>query len=84
MKPCHVISSISVTDDTLVMVIDGKNHRFLFAEISNRLSNASRVERERFEVSPSGYGIHWPLLDEDLSIDGLLGITHELPARNAA
>ena len=25
---------------------------------------------------PSGYGIHWPLIDEDLSIDGLLGIVH--------
>jgi len=28
------------------------------------------------EISPSGYGIHWPLLDEDLSVDGLLGIIH--------
>jgi len=25
-----------------------------------------------FEVSPSGYGIHWPELDEDLSIDGMI------------
>jgi len=28
------------------------------------------------EISPSGYGIYWPLIDEDLSIDGLLGIVH--------
>jgi hypothetical protein len=27
-------------------------------------------------VSPSGYGVHWPLLDEDIAIDGLLGIVH--------
>ena len=33
-------------------------------------------ERATFEISPSGYGIHWPLLDEDISIDGLLGIVH--------
>jgi hypothetical protein len=26
----------------------------------------------KFEVSPSGYGIHWPELDEDLSIDGMI------------
>jgi hypothetical protein len=32
--------------------------------------------RAAYEVSPSGYGIHWPLVDEDLSIDGLLGIKH--------
>jgi hypothetical protein len=25
-----------------------------------------------FEISPSGYGIHWPDLDEDLSIDGMI------------
>ncbi|NOZ61085.1 MAG: DUF2442 domain-containing protein [Calditrichaeota bacterium] len=27
-------------------------------------------------MSPSGYGLHWFLLDEDLSIDELLGIKH--------
>jgi len=29
-----------------------------------------------YEFSPSGYGIHWPLIDEDISMDGLLGIAH--------
>jgi hypothetical protein len=29
-------------------------------------------ERNEFKISPSGYGIHWSLLDEDLSINGLL------------
>ena len=28
--------------------------------------------KKNFEVSPSGYGIHWPELDEDLSIDGMI------------
>ena len=32
--------------------------------------------RERIEVSPSGYGLHWPEVDEDLSIDGLTGVRH--------
>jgi hypothetical protein len=40
------------------------------------LLHASEIERTTFEISPSGYGIHWPLIDEDISIDGLLGITH--------
>jgi hypothetical protein len=43
------------------------------------LANASETERKKYEISPSGYGIHWPLIDEDLSIDGLLGIQHSLP-----
>ena len=27
---------------------------------------------KRYEISPSGYGIHWPDLDEDLSVYGFL------------
>jgi hypothetical protein len=34
------------------------------------------LDRTNFEISSSGYGIHWPLLDEDISVDGLLGIVH--------
>ncbi|MEY4588041.1 MAG: hypothetical protein RL497_117 [Pseudomonadota bacterium] len=43
-----------------------------------RLLNASKTELEQFELSPRG--IHWNLLDEGISIDGLLvgrgDITH--------
>jgi hypothetical protein len=37
-----------------------------------RLLNASPSQRERWEVSGGGYGIHWPDVDEDLSTEGLL------------
>jgi len=30
------------------------------------LARATGFERGRSELSPSGYGIHWPLIDEDL------------------
>jgi hypothetical protein len=33
---------------------------------------ASQSQRQLFEVSPSGYGIHWPEIDEDLAITPLL------------
>jgi hypothetical protein len=45
-------------------------------KISPALEKASEEERNIFEISPAGYGINWPLLDEDISIDGLLGIVH--------
>ena len=35
-----------------------------------RLSKASAVQRARYEIMP--LGIHWPDLDEDLSIAGML------------
>ena len=37
-----------------------------------RLSEANRKQLENYEISPSGYGIHWPDLDEDLSVLGFL------------
>lgn len=33
-----------------------------------RLKMAPIKQLQNFEISPSGYGIHWPELDEDISI----------------
>lgn len=76
MRKRHVIEKVSFDRDKLVLDVDGQVHTFNLSKISRRLANASSVDRERFEISPSGYGIHWPLVDEDLSIDALLGIRH--------
>lgn len=37
-----------------------------------KLANATKKQLENFKISPSGYGIHWPDLDEDLSVLGFL------------
>ena len=37
-----------------------------------RLSHATPVERDNFEISGAGYGIHWPDLDEDIGVEGML------------
>ncbi len=37
-----------------------------------RLLNASDAERANWEVAGGGYGMHWPSIDEDLSVEGLL------------
>ncbi|MCY4644929.1 MAG: DUF2442 domain-containing protein [Bacteriovoracales bacterium] len=36
------------------------------------LLDASKEERDNFELSCGGTGIHFPLLDMDISVDGLL------------
>ncbi len=59
-----------------IVTIDGDRKQIQLNEISSALEKASENERNTFEISPSGYGVHWPLLDEDISIDGLLGIIH--------
>ncbi|MCF8128227.1 MAG: DUF2442 domain-containing protein [Deltaproteobacteria bacterium] len=76
MKKHHDIRDVHFEGDVLVITIDGKTNRFPLGAVSPLLLKASARERQSFEISPSGYGIHWSLLDEDISIDGLLGIPH--------
>jgi len=40
-----------------------------------RLAFATSDERQQFEVTGRGRGLHWPLLDEDLSVKGMLSGT---------
>jgi len=41
-----------------------------------RLSQATKEQLDNWEILGDGDGIHWPELDEDLSIVGLLAGTH--------
>jgi len=41
-----------------------------------RLSKATKKELNNWELLGDGEGIHWPDIDEDLSIAGLLAGTH--------
>jgi hypothetical protein len=76
MKRHHEVRNVRSEEDFLAIEVDGHDRKIAIAEISKVLSTASEEERNIFEVSPSGYGIHWPSLDEDVSIDALLGIAH--------
>jgi len=79
MSKCHQIEGLRFENEEMILIVDDQERRFKLSEISTALKNASEGERNTYRISPSGYGIHWPLLDEDLSIDGLLGIEHVLP-----
>jgi len=59
-------------DDLLKVTIQGRTYTFQIPSISARLASASSAARQNFIVSPSGYGIHWPDVDEDLSIPALI------------
>jgi len=64
--------SVLVSDDTLaVELIDG---RFLSVPLAwyPRLTHASQAERENWQLIGGGEGIHWPAIEEDLSVEGLL------------
>ncbi|MHC1707853.1 MAG: DUF2442 domain-containing protein [Bacteroidales bacterium] len=74
MESVYKISRIYFDQDKLVIILDDHSYTFNLKDISERLLQASEAERNDFIISPSGYGIHWPLLDEDLSIPGLLNL----------
>src|SRR3990170_8739944 len=78
----HEIGRVYFKEEKLFLLVDGKEHVFPVSQISEKLLHANKIEREKYEISPSGYGIHWPLIDEDLSIDGLLGISRKPYQRN--
>lgn len=79
MDKLHSIESITFSGTMMFLRVDGGEYKIDLARQSERLANASQNQREHFEVSPSGYGIHWPDLDEDLSIDGLIGARYAHP-----
>jgi hypothetical protein len=66
------IENLEFKETTFLIEIDGKKHEFQLNEISKKLLTASTIERNFYKISLSGYGIHWPLIDEDLSIKGLI------------
>ncbi|MBS3920730.1 MAG: DUF2442 domain-containing protein [Deltaproteobacteria bacterium] len=76
MKGYHDIKNLRFYGEHILLTIDGQEKKFRIKEISPALEKASQHERNVYEISPSGYGIHWPLIDEDISIDGLLGLVH--------
>jgi len=84
MVKAHDVKSVSIQGTRLTIVVDGATFDIDLSSHSNILANATQAQRENFILSPSGYGLHWPDIDEDLSIDGLLGVEHSCPISKSA
>ena len=75
----HKVESVGFEDGDLVLRVDGKIFRVAVAVVSERLAHASEAAKRNYRISPSGYGLHWPEVDEDLSVDGLIRVASGLP-----
>jgi len=63
---------VAVTDDTLVVdLVDGRTVSVPIAWYP-RLAHGTPRERSNWRLLGRGEGIHWPDLDEDISVEGLL------------
>lgn len=66
------VTSVKIIDRNLVIYVNDKCLTFNLSLLSEVLKNASEESINNFKISPSGYGIHWPELNEDISISALL------------
>ena len=72
------VKQVSVTDDLITFhLMDGRVISVPLAW-SWRLSDATSEQRNNYEIIGDGQGVHWPEIDEDLSVDGMF---HGVPAR---
>ena len=62
------VKNVNVTDDLITFhLVDG---RVISVPLvwSWRLSDATTAQRDNYEIIGDGQGVHWPDVDEDLSV----------------
>ncbi len=66
------VEKVDVSEDSLsVALADGRRISLPLAWYP-RLFHASERERQNFRIIGKGEGIHWPDIDEDISIENIL------------
>jgi hypothetical protein len=65
-------TKIKITEEELIAFLD--DGRTIAVPLSwyPRLLNGSEKERNNWRFIGEGIGIHWPELDEDISVEGLI------------
>ena len=66
------VLKVEVTDDTLSIDLDDGRSVSVPIGWYPRLANGTPAERANLQISGAGYGVHWPDLDEDIGVEGLL------------
>ena len=64
--------SVTVTDDTLSVELEDGRTIAIPIGWYPRLAYGTPVEQANSQISGAGYGIHWPDLDEDIGVEGIL------------
>ena len=72
--PAARATDLTFTDDALVVRL--RDGRVLSVPLSwfPKLRDATAEQLSRWEMIGEGIGVHWPALDEDISVAGLLGV----------
>jgi len=71
-KAGEKIKAVRINEDTLTVdLVDGRTLSTPLAWYP-RLLHATDEQRNNFVISGAGFGIHWPDVEEDLSVQGML------------
>jgi hypothetical protein len=74
VKPDATAIDVRVTDDSIhVVLADGREVTAPLAW-SPRLADATSEQRKNWRLIGRGQGIHWPDVDEDISVASLLKV----------
>lgn len=65
------VTALSSTNDTLKVDFDDGRSVSLPLMWFPRLFRATQAQRDRYELTGRGFGVHWPDVDEDLSAKSL-------------
>ena len=65
-------ASVRVTGKTFEVILTDGRALSVPLDWYPRLAHGSPRERQHFRLLAGGHGIHWPELDEDISVSGLL------------
>ena len=64
--------NVSVTDDSLIVDLDDGRTISVPLAWFPRLLHGTAEERSNWRLIGKGEGIHWPNLDEDISVEGIV------------
>lgn len=68
-------TDVRLTDDRLIVELEDGRELSVPLEWFARLKNATPRQRSNWRFIAGGEGIHWPDVDEDLSVQALLAPT---------
>lgn len=74
MKKYHKVDKVKFEGNYMILNVDDLEYKVDIRKQSKKLSMADEKVKNNYIISGSGYGLHWPDIDEDLSIDGLIEV----------
>ena len=66
------VADVTFDDTMLIVTLEDRSSVSALLVDYPRLRDATAEQRANWQPSAAGYGIHWPAIDEDLSVERLV------------